>query len=165
MRKFATRNEASFAVRGTRTIVTFGASLSEARYTREFALDNDVLRFTVGRIVVEPNTSNSVANRVSFTIDFRHPDDANREAHGNNPLCGDRLTVYLRLGEDGKIEDAAFEGRGCAISMASASMTFSFRRRASAMSSSLSAPGLTQISGIPFCSSSSRSSYPIAGCT
>ena len=35
---------------------------------------NDVLRFTVGRIVVEPNTSNSVANRASFTIDLRHPD-------------------------------------------------------------------------------------------
>jgi beta-ureidopropionase / N-carbamoyl-L-amino-acid hydrolase len=35
---------------------------------------HDVLRFTVGRIVAEPNTSNSVANRVSFTIDFRHPD-------------------------------------------------------------------------------------------
>jgi N-carbamoyl-L-amino-acid hydrolase len=34
----------------------------------------DVLRFTVGRIVVEPNTSNSVANRATFTIDFRHPD-------------------------------------------------------------------------------------------
>ena len=34
----------------------------------------DVLRFTVGRITVEPNTSNSVANRASFTIDFRHPD-------------------------------------------------------------------------------------------
>ncbi|MEJ0015398.1 MAG: M20 family metallo-hydrolase [Acetobacteraceae bacterium] len=34
----------------------------------------DVLRFTVGRIVVAPNTSNSVADRVSFTIDFRHPD-------------------------------------------------------------------------------------------
>jgi N-carbamoyl-L-amino-acid hydrolase len=34
----------------------------------------DVLRFTVGRIVVEPNTSNSVADRASFTIDFRHPD-------------------------------------------------------------------------------------------
>jgi N-carbamoyl-L-amino-acid hydrolase len=34
----------------------------------------DILRFTVGRIVVEPNTSNSVANRASFTIDFRHPD-------------------------------------------------------------------------------------------
>jgi N-carbamoyl-L-amino-acid hydrolase len=35
---------------------------------------DDVLRFTVGRIVVEPNTSNSVANRASFTIDLRHPD-------------------------------------------------------------------------------------------
>ena len=34
----------------------------------------DVLRFTVGRIAVEPNTSNSVANRASFTIDLRHPD-------------------------------------------------------------------------------------------
>jgi N-carbamoyl-L-amino-acid hydrolase len=34
----------------------------------------DVLRFTIGRITVEPNTSNSVANRASFTIDFRHPD-------------------------------------------------------------------------------------------
>jgi N-carbamoyl-L-amino-acid hydrolase len=34
----------------------------------------DLLRFTVGRIAVEPNTSNSVANRASFTIDFRHPD-------------------------------------------------------------------------------------------
>jgi len=35
---------------------------------------DDVLRFTVGRIVVAPNTSNSVASRASFTIDFRHPD-------------------------------------------------------------------------------------------
>ena len=53
---------------------------------------------------------------------FRHPDDAPLEAHGNNPLCGDKLTVYVRLGEDKKIEDTAFEGRGCAISIASASM-------------------------------------------
>mgnify|MGYP004000316671 FL=1 len=53
---------------------------------------------------------------------FRHPDDAPLEAHGNNPLCGDKLTVYVRLGEDKKIEDAAFEGRGCAISIASASI-------------------------------------------
>ena len=35
---------------------------------------HDVLRFTVGRVIVEPNTSNSVAHRASFTIDFRHPD-------------------------------------------------------------------------------------------
>jgi nitrogen fixation NifU-like protein len=52
---------------------------------------------------------------------LRHPDDANREAKGNNPLCGDRLTVYLRI-DDGTIADAAFEGRGCAISTASASL-------------------------------------------
>lgn len=43
----------------------------------------DVLRFTVGRIVVEPNTSNSVANRVTFTIDFRHPDAAVLLARGD----------------------------------------------------------------------------------
>lgn len=53
---------------------------------------------------------------------FRTPDDATAEAHGNNPLCGDQLTVYLKLGADGLVEDAAFTGRGCAISVASASM-------------------------------------------
>jgi len=53
---------------------------------------------------------------------FRTPDDATAEAHGNNPLCGDQLTVYLKLGADGRVEDAAFVGRGCAISVASASM-------------------------------------------
>ncbi len=53
---------------------------------------------------------------------FRHPADANRAVRGSNPLCGDQLTVYLRLGEDGVVEDLAFEGKGCAISMASASM-------------------------------------------
>lgn len=53
---------------------------------------------------------------------LRHPDDANRQARGNNPLCGDRITVYLKVSGDGVIEDAAFEGQGCAISTASASM-------------------------------------------
>jgi nitrogen fixation NifU-like protein len=53
---------------------------------------------------------------------FRHPEDATAKARGNNPLCGDQLTVYLKLDADGCVEDAAFEGRGCAISMASASM-------------------------------------------
>ena len=53
---------------------------------------------------------------------FRHPPDCNRSAEGDNPLCGDRLTVYLKLNGAGTIQDAAFEGRGCAISMASASM-------------------------------------------
>lgn len=53
---------------------------------------------------------------------FRQPEDANCEARGNNPLCGDQLTVYLKVDEGRLICDAAFEGRGCAISMASASM-------------------------------------------
>ena len=53
---------------------------------------------------------------------FRHPEDANHEAHGYNPLCGDTVNVYLKLGHNGLIEDAAFEGKGCAISLASASM-------------------------------------------
>ncbi len=43
-------------------------------------------------------------------------------AHGNNPLCGDKLVVYLTLSADGMIEEAAFQGEGCAISVASASM-------------------------------------------
>jgi nitrogen fixation protein NifU and related proteins len=52
---------------------------------------------------------------------FRVPDAHNREARGNNPLCGDQLTVYLQL-EDGVVKDAAFQGTGCAISKASASL-------------------------------------------
>jgi nitrogen fixation NifU-like protein len=52
---------------------------------------------------------------------FRVPGESNREARGNNPLCGDQLTVYLVL-EDGVVKDAAFQGTGCAISKASASL-------------------------------------------
>jgi nitrogen fixation protein NifU and related proteins len=46
---------------------------------------------------------------------------ANRRAEGNNPLCGDQVTVYLDLA-DGTLRDLAFEGSGCAISTASASL-------------------------------------------
>jgi nitrogen fixation NifU-like protein len=46
---------------------------------------------------------------------------ANRRAEGHNPLCGDRVTVYLDLA-DGRIQDIAFQGSGCAISTASASL-------------------------------------------
>lgn len=53
---------------------------------------------------------------------FRHPADANREAKGDNPLCGDKVTIYLKLSPANVIEDVAFEGRGCAISTASASL-------------------------------------------
>ncbi len=44
------------------------------------------------------------------------------EAKGYNPLCGDKVHVYLKLNEKKKIEDASFEGSGCAISTASASI-------------------------------------------
>jgi nitrogen fixation NifU-like protein len=46
---------------------------------------------------------------------------ADRQARGHNPLCGDRVTVYLRIAGD-SIEDVRFEGSGCAISKASASL-------------------------------------------
>lgn len=47
--------------------------------------------------------------------------DANRESKGYNPLCGDMVVVYLRVCDD-RIAEAKFEGAGCAISTASASM-------------------------------------------
>jgi len=46
---------------------------------------------------------------------------ASHQADGYNPLCGDKITVFLRT-KDGRIEEAAFQGSGCAISMAAASM-------------------------------------------
>ena len=52
---------------------------------------------------------------------FRKLADANRQADGYNPLCGDRITLYLKVEED-VITDVAFQGVGCAISRASASM-------------------------------------------
>jgi nitrogen fixation NifU-like protein len=48
--------------------------------------------------------------------------DATCQAHGRNPLCGDQLTVYLKVGHNGLVEDASFVGKGCAISVASASL-------------------------------------------
>jgi len=53
---------------------------------------------------------------------FRVIEDAERSADGHNPLCGDQLTVYLSLDADGRITDVAFQGKGCAISTASASL-------------------------------------------
>jgi nitrogen fixation protein NifU and related proteins len=52
---------------------------------------------------------------------FRKLEGATRTAEGYNPLCGDQITLYLTV-EDGVIKDAAFQGSGCAISKAAASM-------------------------------------------
>ena len=46
----------------------------------------------------------------------------NKDAKGHNPLCGDKVHIYLKLDENKKVEDISFEGQGCAISMASASI-------------------------------------------
>ena len=53
---------------------------------------------------------------------LRKTDNFNKDAKGYNPLCGDSVHVYLKLDEKKKIEDVSFEGSGCAISMASASI-------------------------------------------
>jgi nitrogen fixation NifU-like protein len=65
---------------------------------------------------------------------YRNPRNFRRieragEAEGHNPVCGDRVTVYVRL-ENGVVSDASFQGHGCAIAMASASvMTEQLRGR------------------------------------
>ena len=58
----------------------------------------------------------------------RHPrhygalESATHKAEGYNPLCGDRVTVYLKLDAGNRVADIRFEGKGCAISQASASL-------------------------------------------
>jgi nitrogen fixation NifU-like protein len=52
---------------------------------------------------------------------FRKQEHASHLAHGHNPLCGDRVTVYVAMDGD-RIRDVSFQGRGCAISQASASL-------------------------------------------
>jgi len=57
---------------------------------------------------------------------FRVLADANHEADGHNPLCGDELTLYARVSDDGHVEEVTFQGTGCAISRASASLMTDF---------------------------------------
>ena len=52
---------------------------------------------------------------------FREIEDADHVAHGDNPLCGDKIRVYVKLNGD-MIEDVSFHGSGCAISQSSASL-------------------------------------------
>jgi nitrogen fixation NifU-like protein len=57
---------------------------------------------------------------------FRRLAEANRSADGHNPLCGDKITVYLELDQDDRVTDIGFQGAGCAISTASASLMTEF---------------------------------------
>ena len=53
---------------------------------------------------------------------LRKAENFNKDAKGYNPLCGDKVHIFLKLDEKKKIQDISFEGSGCAISMASASI-------------------------------------------
>ena len=53
---------------------------------------------------------------------LRKTENFNKEATGYNPLCGDKVHVYLKLNTNDKLENVTFEGEGCAISLASASI-------------------------------------------
>ena len=53
---------------------------------------------------------------------LRKSENFNKDAKGHNPLCGDNVHVFLKIDENKKVEDISFEGQGCAISMASASI-------------------------------------------
>ena len=53
---------------------------------------------------------------------FRALENASHSAAGNNPMCGDALVLYLAVDESGLIHDVSFQGKGCAISVSSASM-------------------------------------------
>ena len=53
---------------------------------------------------------------------LRKTENFNKDAKGHNPLCGDKVHVFLKLNDEKQVEDISFEGEGCAISIASASI-------------------------------------------
>jgi len=68
----------------------------------------------------------TILNHNRAPRNFRALPDANREADGRNPLCGDALTLYARVDDEGRVEEVTFQGTGCAISKASASLMTEF---------------------------------------
>jgi nitrogen fixation NifU-like protein len=78
---------------------------------------------------------------------FGEPGEWNRSAEGANPLCGDHLTLYLKLSGD-VIEDIGFTGEGCAISKASASlMTSALKKKTRAEADSIFARVHSMLTG------------------
>lgn len=73
---------------------------------------DDELRELYQQVILDHNKS---------PRNFKKLENANHYAEGYNPLCGDRIDVYVKLNDD-KIEDISFVGSGCAISKASASL-------------------------------------------
>jgi len=77
------------------------------------AIDNDELRDLYRELILD---------HARKPRHFGKLDGATHVAEGINPLCGDKLKLYLQLDDAGQIRDAKFEGSGCAISVASASL-------------------------------------------
>ncbi len=78
-------------------------------------------------------------------------EDADAEAEGQNPLCGDEVSIYVAFGDDGDtIDDVKFSGRGCAISQAATSMlTELVKGRSAAQVAGLPKDELLEEIGIP----------------
>ena len=75
---------------------------------------------------------------------------ADAEADGQNPLCGDEVSIYVSFGEDDTIEDVKFSGRGCAISQASTSMLMEMvKGRSASEVATMSKDDLLEEVGIP----------------
>jgi len=78
-------------------------------------------RVKIRLMVAKPPYDDLVMDHIKNARNYRVPEHANRQSQGANPLCGDEVTVYLKL-TAGTVEDAAFQCSCCGISMASASM-------------------------------------------
>jgi nitrogen fixation NifU-like protein len=77
-------------------------------------------------------------------------DGADAEAEGQNPLCGDEVSIYVTFGDDDTIEDVKFSGRGCAISQASTSMLMEMvKGRSASEVATMSKDDLLEEVGIP----------------
>ena len=75
---------------------------------------------------------------------------ADAEADGQNPLCGDEVSIYVTFGDDDTIEDVKFSGRGCAISQASTSMLMEMvKGRSASEVAAMSKDDLLEEVGIP----------------
>jgi hypothetical protein len=78
-----------------------------------------------------------------------HLKDPDRASEGHNPLCGDHLTVYLKLDAQEKVDEVAFVGDGCAISKASASMmTDGLMEKPAPLPTKILQRGLVRVSAI-----------------
>ena len=87
---------------------------------------------------------------------YKHPrnygdmPDADLSAHDNNPLCGDDLTMFIKVDEEQRISDVKFKGEGCAISQSSASMlTLALKGKTLEEAKAIDTDRIVKMLGIP----------------